>query len=135
VIVETGVYDGGSTLLCASLCALRKHRRVISVEREFGPGVREAIRKAAGEIITLIDGDSALPETAGRVAGAIRDAARVCVFLDSDHSAHHVKAELQNFCPLVSPGCYLVAADSICRDLADTPRGEASGERIILVKP
>src|SRR6266849_4063048 len=38
VIVETGVYDGGSTLLFASLCRLSGCGRVIAVEREFRPG-------------------------------------------------------------------------------------------------
>ena len=126
VIVETGVYDGGSTLLFASFCRLYGAGRVISVEREFRPGVREAIRQAAGDQVTLIEGDSALPETALQVQGNIRPAERVCVFLDSDHAAQHVAAELRHLGPLVSHGCYLIVADSICPDLAHTPLGEST---------
>jgi cephalosporin hydroxylase len=124
VLVETGVYDGGSTLLFGSLCRLYGGGRVISVEREFRPGVREAIRQGAGDDVTLIEGDSASLETALQVQRNIRPADRVCVFLDSDHAAQHVAAELRHFGPLVSRGCYLIVADSICPDLARTPQGE-----------
>src|SRR5216684_4585909 len=126
VIVETGVYDGGSALLFASLCRLYGAGRVISIEREFRPGVREAIRQAAGDLVMLIEGDSASPETALQVQRSIRPAERVCVFLDSDHAAQHVVAELRHFAPLVSQGCYLIVADSICPDLAHTPEGEST---------
>ena len=126
VIVETGVYDGGSTLLFASLCRLYGAGRVISIEREFRPGVREAIRQAAGDDVTLIEGDSASLETALRVQRNIRPAERVCVFLDSGHSAQHVGAELRHFGPLVSQGCYLIVADSICPYLAHTPQGQST---------
>ncbi len=126
VIVETGVYDGGSTLLFASLCRLYGAGRVISVEREFRPGVREAIREAAGDKVMLIEGDSASHETALQVQRNIHPAERVCVFLDSDHGAQHVAAELRHFGPLVSQGCYLIVADSICHELAHTPQGEST---------
>src|SRR5262249_14204242 len=93
---------------------------VISVDRELRSGVREAVGSSA----TLIEGDSASPETALRVAREIRPGERVCVFLDSDHSAAHVAAELRAFAPFVSPGCYLIVADSNLPDLADPPSGE-----------
>jgi len=124
VIVETGVYEGGSTLFFASLCRSYGAGRVISIERELRPGVRVAIEQAAGDLVTLIEGDSASPEPALQVRRNIRPAERVCVFLDSDHAAQHVAAELHHFGPLVSPGCYLIVADSICPDLAHTPQGE-----------
>jgi cephalosporin hydroxylase len=99
---------------------------VISIERKFRPGVREAIQQAAGGEVVLVEGDSAAPETALHVRQHIHPTERVCVFLDSDHSAQHVAAELRNYGPLVSPGCYLIVADSICPDLAGTPQGESS---------
>ncbi|MBI1897349.1 MAG: class I SAM-dependent methyltransferase [Acidobacteria bacterium] len=126
VIVETGVYDGGSTLFFASLCRLHGPGRVISIEREFRPGVQEAVRQNAGDTVILIEGDSASPETALQVQRNIHPGERVCVFLDSDHSAQHVAAELSHLSPLVSEGCYLVVADSICPDLARTPNGESA---------
>lgn len=128
-VVETGVYDGGSTLLFASLCRLSGQGRVISVEREFRPGVRESIRAAAGNLVTLVEGDSAAPETAAAVARLLGPAERVCVFLDSDHSAPHVAAELRSFSPLVSPGCYLIVADSILNQLAGAPEADPAWAR------
>lgn len=126
VIVETGVYDGGSTLLFASLCRLSGTGRVISVERELREGVREAIREGAGDLVAVIEGDSSLAETAQQVREMIRPGERVCLFLDSDHSMGHVGAELRNLGPLVSAGCYAIVADSVCRDLAHMPQGEVS---------
>ncbi len=114
VIVETGVYDGGSTLFFASLC-----RRVISIEVCLRPGVRDAIADRA----ILIEADSAAPATAEQARRLIRPSDRVCVFLDSDHSAAHVRVEMESFAPLVSSGCYLIVADSNLADLAATPQG------------
>lgn len=120
-IVETGVYDGGSTLFFATFC-----RRVVSIERDLKPGVREAILETAGDRVTLIEGDSASAGTAALVEREIAACGRVCVFLDSGHSARHVRAELEHLGPLVSPGCYLIVADSNLAELAGTPRGDAA---------
>ena len=124
VIVETGVYDGGSTLFFASLCRLHGSGRVISIEREFRPGVPEAIRESADNRVILIEGDSASPEASVEVRRHIRLGERVCVFLDADHSAQHVAEELRHLSPLVSSGCYLIVADSICNGVARTPNGD-----------
>jgi cephalosporin hydroxylase len=119
VVVETGVYDGGSTLFFATLCRMWEGR-VISIERDFRPGVKEAIRQAAGDIVSFIEGDSA----SALVRPLIRREERVFVFLDSDHSQAHVSAELANLAELVTPGSYLVVADSNLSELAATPNGE-----------
>lgn len=124
VIVETGVYDGGSTLLFASLCRLMGHGRVISVESEVRPGVREAIAAHGGGLVTLLEADSSASETGLLMRELIRKDESVFVFLDSDHSRRHVAAELLNFAPLVTRGSYLVVADSNLPELADLPNGE-----------
>jgi cephalosporin hydroxylase len=123
VIVETGVYEGGSTLLFASLCPLAGAGRVISVDLVLRPGVREAVEQCGGGLVTLIEGDSASAETAAQVRKLIRDDERVLVFLDSSHTAEHVAAELENYAPMVTPGSYLVVADSNLPELRDTPNG------------
>jgi cephalosporin hydroxylase len=44
---------------------------------------------------------------------AFREVARVMVVLDSDHSAAHVRKEIELYGPLVTPGCHLVVEDTI----------------------
>jgi cephalosporin hydroxylase len=124
IILETGVHDGGSTLFWATLCRMGGHGRVISIEKYLRPEVREAVLGIAGDLVTFVEGDASSPEIAAQVRGQIREGDRVCVFLDSDHSAKHVAAELINFGALVSPGCYMVVADSNMPDVAHTPRGQ-----------
>jgi cephalosporin hydroxylase len=124
VIVATGVYDGGATLFFAGLS-----ERVISIDRELRPEVRKGIAEAAPGRVTLIQGSSASIGAADLVSRKLRPNDRVCVFLDSDHSASHVAAELENFGPVVSAGCYLVVAQSKLPDFAGTPKGNTAWTR------
>ncbi|MGJ5819789.1 CmcI family methyltransferase [Paludibaculum fermentans] len=124
VIVETGVYDGGSTLWFASLCKLMGHGRVISVESELRSEVRAAIDEHAAGLVTLVEGDSSAPGTGAAVSSLVAPGESTFVFLDSDHHKQHVAGELRNFAPLVSGGSYLVVADSNLAQLAELPNGE-----------
>jgi len=126
VILETGIYDGGSTLLFAALCRLAGAGRVISIEKEIRAGVREAVQDWGSGLVTLVEGDSASAEAAAIARRAIGSGERVCVFLDADHSAKHVAAELRHYGPLVTSGCYLIVADSVIPEFAHTPSGERS---------
>lgn len=125
VIVETGTYDGGGTLWLASLCRLLCHGRVITVECEPRPGLRESFDQYGGGRITLIQADSSATATATHVASLIEPGESVFVFLDSDHTNAHVAAELRHFAPLVTEGSYVVVADSNIPDLAHLPSGES----------
>ncbi len=109
VILETGAYEGGSSLLFATLCRMMGKGRVISVEIDPRPGVREVL-SANG--VELVGGDSAAPATAQRVKQRIGPEERVFVFLDSDHSQTHVLAELEHYAPLVAAGSFVVVADT-----------------------
>ncbi len=127
VIVETGVFDGGSSVLFASLCELNGKGRVVSVELELRPDLRERLAAhPLGRRITLIEGDSSSPAVFDRIAREAAGAATVLVFLDSDHHKAHVARELELYSRLVTPGSYIVAADGVMRVLADTPNGEPS---------
>ncbi|HXN46162.1 MAG TPA: CmcI family methyltransferase [Bryobacteraceae bacterium] len=127
VIVETGVFEGGSTVFFASLCELNGKGRVVSVELDVRPGLRESLAAhPLGRRITLVEGDSCSPQVFERVAREASGAGSVLVFLDSDHRKAHVAAELALYSPLVTQGSYIVAADGVMRSLAGTPHGEAS---------
>ena len=125
VILETGIFDGGSLLFYASLCETLGNGRVIGIDIEIREGTRHALRDhpLAGRI-EMHEGNSVLPETVASVASRIRPGETVMIMLDSHHSQEHVAAELEAYAPLVSPGSCIVAADGIMRDLADVPGGE-----------
>lgn len=120
VIVETGVYDGGLTVFFASLCRLLDHGRVIAVEIAPREGVREAFAAQGGGRITLLECDS----TTAPVEALIEPGERVFVFLDSDHSCEHVRAELEHYAPLIDENSLMVVADTNMAELAGAPEGE-----------
>jgi cephalosporin hydroxylase len=123
LIIETGVFRGGSLLFHASLLQSLGNGRVIGIDREIPPDVREALGKhALASRITLMEGDSTDPAVVQRVKEMTGSAAPVLVILDSDHTRAHVARELDAYSPLVTPGSYIVATDSITRDLCDVPR-------------
>jgi cephalosporin hydroxylase len=127
VIIETGVYGGGSALFFSSICRLLGKGRVIAIDIHVRPEVRVAFQ--ANPLLSdavLLEGSSTAPEVVARVKGLIDPADRVLVFLDSDHSKRHVREELELYGPLVSPGSYLIVADGVMEILADTPSGQAS---------
>ena len=108
LIVETGVYVGGSALLFASIQELLGiDGRVIAVDVDLSV-VNDRVREHPR--IELIEGSSTDPEVVSQIRAAARGK-RVMVDLDADHRAHHVLEELQTYSPLVTPGCYLVVED------------------------
>jgi cephalosporin hydroxylase len=127
VIIETGVAHGGSLVFFASLLrALGIDGRIIGVDVEIRPHNRRAIEAhPLAPMITLIEGDSVAPGTIGAVTALVGTRDTVLVVLDSDHSKAHVRAELEAYHPLVTPGSYLVATDGIMQDLHDVPRGRS----------
>lgn len=110
LIVETGVYVGGSALLFASVQEMMGvDGRVIAVDTDLS-FVNDRVREHPR--IELIEGSSTDPEIVERIRNAA-EGKRVMVDLDADHRAHHVLEELRLYSPLVSPGCYLVVEDGI----------------------
>ena len=125
VIIETGVNRGGSAVFFASLCRSLGRGRVISIDLQIPPELREAVDACPlGDLITLIEGDSASPAVVDRVRRSVGAGQTVFVFLDSDHSKAHVRRELDAYGPLVTPGSYIVATDGVMAHLADTPGGQ-----------
>ena len=125
VILECGIYQGGSLVFNAGLCEAMGKGRVIGIDIGISPDTREAIAKhRLAHRITMIEGDSIAPETVAKVRSAIRPDETVFAILDSHHSKEHVAGELAAYAPLVTPGSCIIAADGVMRDLTDVPGGD-----------
>jgi cephalosporin hydroxylase len=123
VIIETGIFQGGSLLFHASLMQALGRGRVIGIDLEIPKFVRENLEShPLSARISLIEGSSADLATLEQVKQAVGVAAPVLVILDSDHNKAHVARELELYSPLVTPGSYIVATDGFMKDIWDVPR-------------
>ncbi len=114
VIIETGVARGGSVLFMASLLEIIGKGKVIGVDIDIRAHNREAIEThPMSKRVVLVEGGSVDEVTLARVRAEIPDGASVMVVLDSDHSRKHVLAECRAYGPMVTPGCYMVVADTL----------------------
>jgi len=114
VIIETGVARGGSVLFMASLLEIIGKGKVIGVDIDIRAHNREAIQThPMSKRVVLVEGGSVDEVTLARVRAEIPDGASVMVVLDSDHSRKHVLAECRAYGPMVTPGCYMVVADTL----------------------
>lgn len=125
VIIETGVYRGGSLMFLAALCKAAERGRVVGIDVKIADEERGLIENhKLAPLITLIEGDSVSADVVEQVRGLIGDGETVLVILDSNHTKAHVLAELEQYSPLVTAGSYIVVTDGFMQDLADVPRGE-----------
>jgi cephalosporin hydroxylase len=130
VIVESGIYSGGSLLFHATLCEALGKGRVIGIDKHIAADTREAIEQhRLAHRIEMIEGDSIAPATIEKVHSRVREICikqteTVLVILDSHHSKDHVAGELRAYAPLVTPGSCIIATDGIMRDLTDVPGGD-----------
>lgn len=114
IIIETGVARGGSVLFMASLLHLIGKGDVIGVDIDIRAHNRDTIKThPMSERVTLIEGGSTSPDVLEAVRARIPHGARVMVVLDSDHSRDHVLDECRCYGPMVTPGCYMVVADTM----------------------
>lgn len=115
IIIETGIARGGSVLFLAGMLRLLDNGgKVIGVDIDIRPHNREAIEShPIYSDVVLIEGGSVDTNTLAEVRRHIPTGARVMVILDSDHSYDHVLAECRAYGPLVTPGCFLVVADTL----------------------
>jgi cephalosporin hydroxylase len=127
VIIETGVARGGSLMLSASLLQLLDEGVVVGIDVDIRRHNRDAIEShPLAHRIRLVEGSSTDSETLSRVRALIGDAERVMVVLDSDHTHDHVANELRLYAPLVTPGQYLVVADTIVEHIPEQSHRERS---------
>jgi cephalosporin hydroxylase len=119
VIVETGVYKGGSAIFYASMLALTGGQRVVSVELSVDPEIRTQLAEhPLGERVVLVEGDSVAPGTLSAVEEAVAGEHNVLVAIDSNHSREHVRRELEAYSSFVPLNGWLVAFDGVMEWLA-----------------
>jgi cephalosporin hydroxylase len=115
IIIETGVARGGSVIFMASILRLLGGGgKVIGVDVDIRAHNRASIQSSiVADDIILIEGGATDTDTLSAVRAHIPEGARVMVVLDSDHSRAHVLEECRAYGALVTPGCYMVVADTI----------------------
>jgi cephalosporin hydroxylase len=107
----------------ASLLEMIGKGKVIGVDIDIRAHNRESIEThPMSKRVVLIEGGSVDEDTVARVRAEIPAGAKVMVVLDSDHSRDHVLAECRAYGPMVTPGCYLVVADTIVARLPETSK-------------
>jgi cephalosporin hydroxylase len=111
IVIETGTNTGASASWLST--ATPAGRTVVTVDVDC-----KRWDRASGYGIARVIADSADPLTARRIAAWVErwpgmTRPRVMVSLDSDHSAAHVRREIELYAPMVTPGCYLVVEDGI----------------------
>jgi len=127
VIIETGVAHGGSLIFYASLCKVLGRGRVIGIDVEIRPHNRAAIEAhPLKPFITLIEGSSTDPNVIGKVRALITPEETVLVILDSNHSAAHVRAELDAYAAFVTPGSFIIAMDGHLMELGAPDRPDSN---------
>jgi cephalosporin hydroxylase len=145
LIIETGIAHGGSLILSASMLALldmceaidsgavldpkNSKRRVLGLDIDIRKHNREEIEAhPMSSRIQMIQGSSIAPEVIEQVKDVAKNYQRVMVFLDSNHTHEHVRAELEAYALLTSVGSYCVVMDTAIEDMpksmfADRPWG------------
>lgn len=117
-IIETGVARGGSVILHSSMLRLLGEGKVVAVDIDIREHNRRAIEQHPfSDRVILIEGSSTDPEVLDEIRAHIGDAQRVMVVLDSHHSHEHVLDELRLYTPFVTPGQFMIVADTLVEDL------------------
>ncbi len=120
LIIETGVAWGGSLVFEASILELIGNGEVIGIDVTIPEKNRKVISAYAfSRRIHLIEGSSTDEAVFEEVKSRIAPDAKVAVVLDSNHTHDHVLAELRLYGPLVTPGQYLVCADTIVEQIPE----------------
>lgn len=117
IVVETGVWHGGSAYYMATLMDLIGVGEVVAVDITLD---RLRSEPRAHPRCTFLSGSSTAPEVLAQIKEHCRGK-RTMVVLDSDHSQRHVATELELYAPLVSPGCYLICEDTNIHTTGDDP--------------
>lgn len=114
LIIETGVARGGSVVFFASILQLLGEGSVVGVDIDIRAHNRAAIEAhPLAHRVRLIEGSSLDGETVETVRRLAAGLERVMVVLDSNHTHEHVLGELHAYSQMVTPGQFLVVADTM----------------------
>jgi cephalosporin hydroxylase len=106
-------------LFMASMLELIGKGTVIGIDIDIRAHNRDSIEcHPMSKRISLIEGSSTAATTLANVRAEIPSGASVMVVLDSNHGRDHVLSELRAYGALVTPGQYLVVADTVLGFLA-----------------
>ena len=124
MIVETGIARGGSIIFYASilklisLSGINKNSKVIGIDVDIRKHNKSSILShSMSKNIDMIEGSSTDTKIIDKVKKKIKNAKKILVILDSNHTHDHVFEELKLYGPLVSKGSYMVVFDTIIDDL------------------
>jgi cephalosporin hydroxylase len=106
ILVETGTWHGGSALYYATLMDAVDHGIVITVDNWRWIG------RPTHPRIHFVNGDSVDPHVVEAIRTVAKQALKVMVVLDSDHTKAHVLKELELYAPMVTMGQYLIVEDT-----------------------
>ncbi len=113
LIIETGVARGGSVIFAASILELIGDGTILGIDIDIRSHNRAAIEAhPLSRRVELIEGSSLDPTVVAAAAAAASRHERTMVILDSNHTHEHVLAELEAYAPLVTPGQFLIVADT-----------------------
>ncbi len=121
LIVETGIAHGGSLIFHASILELLGGQRLaVGIDSDIRHHNRLAIdNHPLRRRIHMIEGSSTDETTVAQVREFARNASRVMVVLDSNHTHEHVLTELRTYSALVTEGNYLIVLDTAIEQLPD----------------
>jgi len=118
LIIETGIARGGSMILYASILHLIGDGTVLGIDIDIRAHNRKVIdAHPMRHRIDMIEGSSLDPSIVDQARSAASGMERVMVVLDSNHTHDHVLEELRAYAPMVTPGQYLVVADTFVENL------------------
>jgi len=132
-IIETGTKFGGSAIFFASLLQLigQLEGGVITVDiTKYEEAVEVFETHAYASLVKKsIVGDASSELVVNEVAQVMSGReGKTLVFLDDNHNADHVYREMNLYSQLVTPGSYLIVADTVFEDLAGTPVGASTNK-------
>lgn len=115
VIIETGIAHGGSVIFSASMQELfcKKNSFVIGIDIDIRKHNHDRLKKNKFyKKLRLIEGSSTSAVVVNKIKKLIKGKKNVMVFLDSNHTYHHVKEEINIYKNFVTKNSYLVVEDT-----------------------